>query len=490
MRKRTAEKLVKCIDDVLSSMEMLRKFKGNSYIVSKTEKVCNENLAVMDAELGREDDFTALLAEFGESVSNIDDEKASEAADRLKKVIVDNITYKVVFMPYKASMWDSLESVWMAADRDKRCEAVVVPITYYELDSNQNPVKKVNERDEFPEYVPVVNDEEYDLENDRPDIIYIHNPYDNTNAITRVKSRYYSYNLRKYCEKLVYIPYYKWIDGLTSTSFKSAMYYADYTVQSSDDAVKRCVEASPKYAEELRLETVGVRNAMEHKLINLGSPEVDKIISIMKKGMELPEEWKGKVKRDKVNVLYNTTIGEITEAKRLDKLKNLFSYFKNNSERFFVIWRPHPLLRQTLVSMLPELVSEYDDMVNDFLSGNYGILDNNTSMYYSIYWSDMYYGDPSSSMTELYRYTGKVVLENLPKESRIETKIDSKDLFSKLKKTKTISEESCSLRETMELIYEHKELRNGKGIKATDNSGEKINRYMLSKVFVCDYYGK
>ena len=42
----------------------------------------------------------------------------------------------------------------------------------------------------------------------------------------------------------------------------------------------------------------------------------------------------------------------------------------------------------------------------------------------------------------------------------------------------------------MELIYEHKELRNGKGIKATDNSGEKINRYMLSKVFVGDYYGK
>ena len=155
---------------------------------------------------------------------------------------------------------------------------VVVPITYYELDKNRNPVRKVNEREEFPEYVSVVNDEDYDLENDKPDIIYIHNPYDDANLVTRVESRYYSWNLKKYCEKLVYIPYYKWIDGVSSTVFRSAMYYADYTVQSSDDAVKRCIEASSEYARLLGMENVEVRNVMESKLINLGSPEVDKIV--------------------------------------------------------------------------------------------------------------------------------------------------------------------------------------------------------------------
>ncbi len=35
----------------------------------------------------------------------------------------------IVFLPYKASMWDSLESVWRAAYEDKEhCEAYVVPI--------------------------------------------------------------------------------------------------------------------------------------------------------------------------------------------------------------------------------------------------------------------------------------------------------------------------------------------------------------------------
>lgn len=39
---------------------------------------------------------------------------------------------EIVFLPYKASMWDSLESVWMAADADENCDAYVIPIPYYD----------------------------------------------------------------------------------------------------------------------------------------------------------------------------------------------------------------------------------------------------------------------------------------------------------------------------------------------------------------------
>ncbi|MBQ7479431.1 MAG: hypothetical protein IJT01_11160, partial [Selenomonadaceae bacterium] len=40
----------------------------------------------------------------------------------------------IVFLPYKASMWDSLESVWKAAEEDKEhCNAYVVPIPYADL---------------------------------------------------------------------------------------------------------------------------------------------------------------------------------------------------------------------------------------------------------------------------------------------------------------------------------------------------------------------
>lgn len=483
MRKKTSEKLLKCVDDILSSLEMFRNFKGNSYISSKINKLCSDNMAVLEecADGVENKEYLELLDKFKESVSKINLEDAAEISKKMKELISESVVYKVVFMPYEASMWDSLESIWMAADKDERCEALVVPITYYELDNNQNPIKKVNERNLFPKYVNAVNDEEYDLENDLPDIIYIHNPNDNTNLITRVDSRYYSWNLKKYCEKLVYVPYYKWVDGVSSTSFKSAMYYADYTVQSSDDAVKRYVDASPEYANILGMDAASVRKSMEKKLINLGSPEVDKVLSLSKDNVPMPDDWKGKVIKSRVNVVYNTTLDEIFKSKTFDKVKETLGFFKNNRDKSFVIWRPHPLMRQSLVSMLPYLVDEYDEIMSEFINSGYGVLDTNPSMHYAMFWSDMYYGYKTSSMTELYKYTEKIVLEDAPKLTDFVSKRSAENLLNELKESNVVSEPDYSLENIVDIIASNNELKDGKHLNL-ENSGFKINNYMLEKL--------
>lgn len=477
MRKKTAIEMSKCLDDISSGIGMIGNFKDNKYVVSKVERMFKENLAKMDSEM---DDIGKEQVEaLKEAIKSVDAIETNRLISEIKTFISKNIVYKVVFMPYKASMWDSLESIWMAADKDERCEALVVPITYYELDNNQNPIKKVNERNLFPKYVNAVNDEEYDLENDLPDIIYIHNPYDDTNLVTRVDSRYYSWNLKKYCEKLVYIPYYKWVDGVSSTSFKSAMYYADYTVQSSDDAVKRCIEASPEYAKELGLETIEIRNIMENKLINLGSPEVDKVISL--NDVKFPDGWDVKVLKSRVNVLYNTTIDEILTSRSLSKVRNILNFFKENTEKAFVIWRPHPLLRQTLVSMLPDLVNEYDEIMSEFINSSYGVLDTNASMHYSMFWSDMCYGYKTSSLTELYKYTGKIVLEDAPRLTNFVSKRSAENLLNELKESNVVSEPDYSLENIVDIIASNNELKDGKHLNL-ENSGSKINNYILKKM--------
>ena len=43
---------------------------------------------------------------------------------------------EIVFLPYKASMWDSLESIWQAARADAACHAVVIPIPYAERNAD------------------------------------------------------------------------------------------------------------------------------------------------------------------------------------------------------------------------------------------------------------------------------------------------------------------------------------------------------------------
>lgn len=105
-------------------------------------------------------------------------------------------------------MWDSLESVWKAADEDENCDAYVIPIPYYDKNPDGSFREMHYEADQYPAYVPITRYDTYDFEKHRPDMIYIHNLYDKYNLVTSVHPFFYSDNLKKYTEKLIYIPYF------------------------------------------------------------------------------------------------------------------------------------------------------------------------------------------------------------------------------------------------------------------------------------------
>ena len=66
--------------------------------------------------------------------------------------------------------------------------------------------------------------EEYDFLNNHPDIIYIQNPYDEYNRVVTVASFFYAKNLRKYTEKLVYIPFFT-MDEIDTDKARQTMDY-------------------------------------------------------------------------------------------------------------------------------------------------------------------------------------------------------------------------------------------------------------------------
>ena len=72
---------------------------------------------------------------------------------------------EVVFLPYKASMWDSLESVWKAADEDREnCLAYVIPIPYCDRNPDGTAREWHCEKDLFPKYVPTMDWQSVDLQ--------------------------------------------------------------------------------------------------------------------------------------------------------------------------------------------------------------------------------------------------------------------------------------------------------------------------------------
>lgn len=203
------------------------------------------------------------------------------------------VRMSVVFLPYKASMWDSLESVWKAADADPDCDAYVVPIPYFDKNPDGSFQKMHYEGDMYPDYVPVVSWEEYDLAAEHPDVIYIHNPYDEFNHVTSVHPYFYSKNLRNYTDKLVYIPYFilneiepdnqASVDKMKHFCFVAGTLYADQVIVQSENMRQIYINEYMKAAREMGLSGEYVdRKLLEKKFLGLGSPKIDKVLSARK----------------------------------------------------------------------------------------------------------------------------------------------------------------------------------------------------------------
>lgn len=105
-------------------------------------------------------------------------------SNKIKYDIVEK--KEIVFLPYMASMWDSLESVWKRASEDPKVEAIVIPIPYYDKNSDGTLGNVHYEGSQFPDYVPIIHFDDYNFKANHPDEIYIHNPYDDMNTVTSV----------------------------------------------------------------------------------------------------------------------------------------------------------------------------------------------------------------------------------------------------------------------------------------------------------------
>ena len=90
--------------------------------------------------------------------------------------------------------------------QDPRCNACVVPI-HIMTEKDGSLGERHYEEENYPGYSGYRHNL-YDLNAHKPDIVYIHNPYDGINFVTSVDPRFYSTELKKHTDMLVYVPYY------------------------------------------------------------------------------------------------------------------------------------------------------------------------------------------------------------------------------------------------------------------------------------------
>ena len=345
---------------------------------------------------------------------------------KIENSVKNDIIVRIVFFPYKASMWDSLESIYLTAKDDPDCDAYCIAIPYYDLNADGSFGEMHYEGGDYPNNIEVIDYETYNFEERRPDQIYIHNGYDNWNLVTSVHPRFYASNLKKYTEQLIYIPYFilgeiepdnqTVIDGIKHFIWQPGVVYADKVVVQSEKMKQIYVNEYFKAAKAYGLTGKHLdREYLEQKFLGLGSPKIDKVLNTRKQDLEIPSEWLKVIEKPdgswKKIIFYNTGIGALlmNNEKWVDKIEDVLRIFNENQKEVALLWRPHPLIENAMKSMRPGILQRYMQIKNRYINEGWGIYDDTADMDRAVVISDAYYGD-ASSIVQLYQKTGKPIM--------------------------------------------------------------------------------
>lgn len=382
-----------------------------------------------------------LLEEYCEQIYQIYEELSHTPAptpQKIKKILQKKLAQlqnsvntdikpriEAVFLPYKASMWDSLESIWQAANEDPDCDAYVIPIPYYDKGADGSFETLHYELDQYPSYVPVLQYTKYDFEKRKPDFIFIHNPYDDCNYVTSVHPFFYSENLKRFTDHLVYVPYFI-LHEISPDNEKAIASIEHFcTVPGVLNADKVFVQSEDMRRVYIKVITTAIKGTplnkkqWEQKILGTGSPKLDKVTSTKTDNLKIPALWLKMIQKPdgtrKKIILYNTSVTALLkyEEKMLEKMKNVFRIFHEHSKESVLLWRPHPLIQATIESMRPALWREYEELVQMYQKKSIGIYDDSPDMNRALAISDAYYGD-GSSLVQLYKQLGKpIMLQNV-----------------------------------------------------------------------------
>jgi hypothetical protein len=370
----------------------------------------------------------ALLAEYCELLRRAGtggDENGAKRAKTLRaqfvkvksaafeELLPDRI--EIAFITWRAMQFDAFESVYLAAKADPVCDVYVVPVPYYEINSDGSLGRMHYEGAEFyrtPNYHPdikTVHRREYDIEARRPDAIFVNNPYDGNVRNACIHPDYFCERLRGLTDMLVYIPYFTAVGDDVPEEF--------CTLPGCIHAHKVILESEKIRDTYIRVfgKAFGDRRGKpREKFIALGSPKLDKVINARREDFTLPAGFerlmRGQGGSAKKAVLYNTHMfAWLSGGERYFKrLRAVFETFRSRDD-VVLWWRPHPNTELNFRAMRPDLLGAYKALVAGYRRAGFGIYDDTQDLHRSIAWTDAYYGD-WSSLVALYRLTGKPVV--------------------------------------------------------------------------------
>jgi hypothetical protein len=293
------------------------------------------------------------------------------------------------------------------------------------------------EADNYPNNVKITKYDEFDFGLHYPDIIFIQNAYDNVNKTLTVHNFFYSDNLMKYTDKLIYIPPFE-VEEFAKENYREYLnmkHYctipgvvnSDITFVQSDNMRELYIEKLTEFAGE------DTRQIWEKKIVSrYTDKEEDDVYrylhsysnknsnsNCIENGeIDLPGEWKKKIyKKDgsrKKIILYYIGVSNFIQYKEemLKKMKEVLRIFWDNREEVALILQDNKLINYTLKENNLDLYNKYMEIIGDFCNKDWAIFnDKEDEQILSI--CDAYYGDTSPIVQKFRNAKKPVMIQNV-----------------------------------------------------------------------------
>ncbi|MCR5421116.1 MAG: LicD family protein [Lachnospiraceae bacterium] len=409
---RNEEKCLELWQLIIDLGNYMEAVKGEGYdIVKLLEEYCEELYALSQ---------TGIIAE-GESAENFG--KADGYAPenlRITGHMLENIEKKIkkrreiLFLPYKLKYFNTMKSAYEAAMKDEDADVFVVLLPYYHKDYKGRLINMHYDVSECPGDLNIIHYNEYDIKLRHPDIIVIQNPYDEQNLETSVPPFFYSKELLKYTDELIYIPWFETCD-FTKEAEREYINMSSYcTVPGVLNADKVMVQSEvlrETYINKLcEFTGTGTREVWEKKILVKGSKD-DPLYC---PGNDSGNALNDKEKEDKILLYYPDVSNIILHGqKALDKLRSVLKIFGNDNGNLKYILVKGYNAEDILEEYDGELYEAYVNLLKEAYDGGLVELveesNERTEIDGLIKRCCAYYGD-SGRIAHMFRNAGKPVM--------------------------------------------------------------------------------
>ncbi|MCR5099520.1 MAG: LicD family protein [Lachnospiraceae bacterium] len=291
----------------------------------------------------------------------------------------------VVFLPYNPDHWHRMSNMWEREMADPDSDVYVVPLPTYDMNLDGTTGTLHYAPEAFPPEVHTCTVEEYDLASRHPKRIYIQAPFDGYNPSMSVHPYFYSDELLKYTDELVYIPFFE-VNEIVEGDEKGI-----YTL---DQFVKM---PGTVHADRILLDSEVMKQTYIDALCALCGKDSR---SIWEERIEVVDDLfavKDKEKSGMKSIFYYTDVcpflaeGDVA----LDKLRRNLEIFKESKDDIRLIWHPFDDIEDYLKERVPEVYDQYMSIVNEFLDQGWGVYDKTADGESVLADCVAYYGDPS-----------------------------------------------------------------------------------------------